>query len=128
MKTFVNGPSRTFTAAVAGDLAGKENHLVELAAADDQVQLHSNAANLAVGVLQQRLEGGADWEVRLLGKGGTSKFVAAGVIERGARFKGDGTGKVITLGASGRSLGIALQKANAAGDVFEAIDVIEVIA
>lgn len=125
-ETFNDGPYRTFEADVPGDLAGKENYLVELTATGT-IQLFTSG--VAIGVLHQRLEGGADWNVRLLGKGGTVKVIANGAITAAGRVKGESGGKVVALGASGRSIGSLISPDTAAaGDVCEIIDVVENVA
>jgi hypothetical protein len=128
MQVYSDSPYKTFTAEVPADLVGKEGYLVQLVATKNTIELFNGG--LAIGVLQQRLQGSSDWTVRLLGKGGTVKVVQDGAIAVGGRVKAANGGKVTPLGASGRSLGIKLSPAanGANNDVIELIDVVEVIA
>ena len=83
----------------------------------------------AIGVLFQKQEGNPHVNVRLLGKGGTVKVIAGGVIAKGARVTWGTGGKVITLTAVAgtyRTVGMKLsQGSSAANDIIEILDVIE---
>lgn len=126
LETYTDGAYRTFTELVADALTGKEGYLVELDAATGKVQLLD--AGVAIGVMHCKLEGGNDVSIRLLGKGGTVKVVAGGVIAGGARVKGASGGKVVTNGGYGRGLGVKLTTGNSANnDVIEVLDVVEPI-
>src|SRR5690625_5009764 len=126
--TFNDGPYKTFVAHTPADLIGKEDHLVEMRS-DGTIQLL--ASGIAIGVLHQHLEGddGA-WNVRLLGKGGTVRVIQDGAIAPGTLAKGKAGGRVEAIGASGRSIGIKVDPADAgaANDVIEIVDVVENIA
>lgn len=124
MQTVTDGAYKTFTADVPGDLAGKEFHLVELKS-NGKIQLLNSG--VPVGVLYQRLEGGEDWSVRLLGKGGSVKVIQNGAVTPGSRVKPIAGGKVEALGNFGRSIGVKLQPAGngAQNDVIEIYDVVE---
>jgi hypothetical protein len=124
MQTYTDGAYKAFTANVPADLIGKEGYLVQLRT-DGEIELYTNGA--LIGVLFQRLEGGEEWAVRLLGKGGTVKVVAGGVIAATARVKAASGGKVVTIGTGGRSIGRYLGTSNSAdNDVIEILDVLEI--
>ena len=126
--TTIDNAYRTFEAAVPGDLAGKEDYLVQVTSAG-LIELYTNG--VAVGVLHQQLQGDTEtWSVRLLGKGGTVRVIQNEAITPGTRVKGLTGGKVVALGASGRSLGVKVYPlgTGAAGDVIEIADVVENVA
>lgn len=125
MQVETHSPFVPLEAVTPADLVGKEGYLVELTNAR-KIQLLT-ANGVAIGVLDQKLEGDdTTWNVRLLGKGGTVKVKAGGVIAGGARVKGTNGGKVVTNGGYGRCVGTKLTAGNSAdNDVIEIDDVVE---
>lgn len=128
MKTFSEGPYRTFAEETTDALKDKENYLVALGTADGTVKLAADG-DTAIGVLSAKREGDPHVTVRLLGKGGTLKIIAGGVIAKDARVIWGTGGKVITTGTTTgtyRTLGRKLSHGNsAAGDIIEVLDLIE---
>jgi len=131
MDTYSEGAYKSFTEENLLDLKDKEGFLVELGAADGTVKL-ATSADKAIGVLFGRssLET-KEVAVRLLGKGGTVKVKAGGVIAKNARVTWGAGGKVVTQPTAAgtyRTLGRKLGMGNSAdGDIVEIIDVIEPI-
>ena len=81
--------------------------------------------------MKQKLQNGTvstgTVNVRLLGKGGTSRVVTGGVIAKGARIKIDNSAKAVTAASGDRSIGIKLTEGNSANnDVIEILDIVEV--
>ena len=70
------------------------------------------------GVVQKAVANGDPVCIRLLGKGMTHKLVAAGAITAGAAIYPADDGKVDDASSGGRSIGIALEAAAAAGDII----------
>jgi len=129
METYTDGPYKTFEEENLGDLRDKEFYLVELGAADGTVKL-ATSGDTAIGVIFGRTTyDGKTVSVRLLGKGGTVKIKAGGVIAKAARVIWGAGGKILTLpGAAGsyRTLGRKLSMGNSANnDVIEILDTIE---
>ncbi len=114
----------TFEANVPADLVGKEDYYVELVAATRKIQLYTNG--VAIGVLKQRLQGGKDWTVRLLGCGGTYRAIANGAIAHLADVKAENGGKAVDQAGAGRALGYLISPVGGAvaGDVCEILDVL----
>ena len=123
---FVDGPYRAFDVHNPGDLDGKEGYALELKA-DGKVQLYSGAgASPAIAVHFGQLKAGAPVITgRMIGKGGTTKFVAGEAIALGARVKAAAGGKVVNAVATDRSIGINIEGNAVAGQLFEALDVVE---
>lgn len=121
-ETFTDGPYRTYKAAVAADLIGKEGYVVEQVAAAETIQLYTNG--IPLGVLHQRQEGSDQWTVRLLGKGGTVKVVAGGAINTPAYVKPSNGGKVAAAASADLAIGVKTSPvaAAAANDVIEIVD------
>lgn len=121
-ETFTDGPYRTYKAAVAADLIGKENLVVEQVAGAETIQLFTNG--IPLGTLFQRLEGSDQWTVRLLGKGGTLKAIAGGAINSPAYVKPANGGKVVAAAQADLAIGIKTSPvaAAAANDVIEVVD------
>lgn len=121
-ETFVDSPYRAYKAAVAAALIGKENYVVEQAAAAETIQLFTSG--IPLGVLRERLEGSDHWNVRLLGKGGTVKVIASGAINTPAYVKAESGGKVIAASSTNLAIGVKTSPAAAAaaGDVIEIVD------
>lgn len=113
---------RAFKAAVAADLIGKEGYAVEQVAGAETIQLYT--AGPLLGFLDQRLEGGDQWSVRLLGKGGTVKAVAGGAIATPGYVKPANGGKVVAAAQGNLGCGSKVSPvANSAdGDVIEIHD------
>ena len=130
MDTITEGPYRSFAEETTDALLDKEGYLVMLGTADGTVKL-ATSGDVAVGVLYQKQQGNPHVNVRLLGKGGTVKVVAGGVIAKGSRVIWATGGKVVTqtlTAGSYRTLGRKLaQGSSASGDVIEILDVIEPI-
>ena len=128
MKTFTDTPYYTFKEETTDALLDKEFYLVALGTAEGTIKLATSIDD-AIGVLFKKQEGNPHVNVRLLGKGGTVKVIAGGVIAKGARVTWGTGGKVITLTASAgtyRTLGVKLsQGSSAANDIIELFDVIE---
>lgn len=128
MKTYTDGPTATFAEETTDALLNKEGFLLALGTAEGTVKLATSIDD-AIGVLQDKREGDPHVNVRLLGKGGTVKVKAGGVIAKGARVKWGTGGKVVTVGASAgtyRTVGVKLSQGNSAdGDVIEILDTIE---
>jgi hypothetical protein len=126
IETYTDTPYKSFKEATLDALLNKEGYLVELGTASDTVQL-ATSGNNAIGVLFHKDQGNPHVNVRMLGKGGTVKVVAGGVIAKGANV-GWGTGaKVVTL-ATGNTLGRKLtQGSSADNDVIEILDAFRTI-
>lgn len=128
MKTYTDSPYLTLTEETPGALTGKEGYLLELGTAAGTVKLAASGEN-AIGVMHRKLEGDDSVSVRLLGKGGTVKVKAGGVIAKGDRVIWGTGGKVITqtlTAGTYRTLGRNLSQGNSAsGDIIEILDVIE---
>lgn len=121
-ESFEDGPYRAYKAAVAADLLGKEKYLVEQVAGAETIQLFTSG--IPLGVLHQKLEGDDVWSVRLLGKGGTVKVIANGVIATPAYVKAENGGKVVASSSTNLSIGVKTSPVAdaAAGDVIEIVD------
>lgn len=124
MQTTIEGKFAPFEADDPDDLIGKEYHYVELVSGSRKIQLVDSGA--AIGVLENRLEGGSDWTVRLLGCGGTYKVKTSGAIAHLASVKAASGGTAVDHAASGRALGTLISPAGgaASGDVIEVLDVL----
>ena len=130
MNTYNDTPYATFKEATVGALDNRIGYAVALDAAEGAVQLATGADD-SIGFIKTKLQNGALGDgavnVRLLGKGGTVKAVAGGVIPKGSRVKSAAGGKLVVAGAGDRSIGIKLtQGSSADGDVIEILDVVEV--
>jgi len=127
--TYTEGPYKSFEEETLLDLQDKEGFLVMLGAADNTVKLATSGA-VAIGVLHGRtsLES-KDVAVRLLGKGGTVKMMAGGIIAKGSRVVWAAGGKVVAQPAAAgsyRTLGVKLEQGDSAdNDVIEVLDLIE---
>jgi len=129
MKTFTEGPYFSAVEESVDALLDKEGFLVALGTAEGTVKLAANG-DTAIGVLSEKREGDPHVTVRLLGKGGTVKVKAGGVIAKDARVVWGTGGKVITQpstsGTTQRTLGRKLSQGSSAdGDIIEILDVIE---
>ncbi|MBB5351351.1 hypothetical protein HNR46_001587 [Haloferula luteola] len=129
MDTYSEGPYKSFQEETLGDLVDKEGFLVMLGNADNTVKL-ATSGDAAIGVLHQRTSmESREVAVRLLGKGGTVKVKAGGVIAKDARVIWGAGAKVITqpaVAGSYRTFGRKTAMGNSAeDDVVEIIDVIE---
>lgn len=121
MQTYSDSPYHSFIEETVDALLNQEHKLVELGAAAGSVKLATSAAN-AVGVLTEKQPGNPHVTVRLLGKGGTVKMVASGIVNKGERLTWAAGGNVASA-ATGFLLGRKLtQGASAAGDVIEVLD------
>ena len=127
--TQMDDPHRTFVEEVTGALDGKEFYLVEQGTADNSVKLLTATVANAIGVFWKKLQDDStspDVNIRLLGKGGTTKVVANGVIAQGDRVIGASGGKVTKLPTAAglyRVLGKKLTYGNSANnDVIEILD------
>ncbi len=127
METYTDTPYKPFKEATTDALLNMEGRLVELGTAADTVQLAASA-NGAIGVLHKKNQGDPHVTVRLLGKGGTVKVVAGGVIAKGANVGWASGGKVITQ-ATGNTLGRKLSQGSSAdNEVIEIVDAFRTIA
>lgn len=128
MKTYTDGAYKTFKEETTDALLDKEFFLVALGTAEGTVKLATSIDD-AIGVLESKREGDPHVNVRLLGKGGTVKVKAGGVIAKGARVKWGTGGKVVTIGTTPgtfRTIGVKLtQGSSADGDVIEIDDIVE---
>ena len=130
METYTDTPYYSFAEETPDALLGKEGLLVALGTAKGTVKL-ATSADEAIGVLFEKHGGNPHVNVRLLGKGGTVKVVAGGVIAKGARVTFGTGAKLVTqptAAGSYRTLGRKLtQGSSANNDVIEILDVIEPI-
>ena len=128
MKTFTDSAYKTFAEETADALLDKEGFLVALGTAEGTVKLATSVDD-AIGVLADKRPGDTHVNVRLLGKGGTVKVKAGGVIAKDARVIWGTGGKVITRPTGAgihRTLGRKLSQGNSAdGDIIEILDVLE---
>lgn len=124
MESTIDGCRATFEANVPADLVGKEYYYVELVAASRKIQLATSG--VAIGVLENKLEGTNDWTVRLLGSGGTYKVKCGGAIAHLADVKAASGGKAVDQAGSGRALGYLISPVGGAvdGDIAEILDVL----
>ncbi|MBU98251.1 MAG: hypothetical protein CL429_04065 [Acidimicrobiaceae bacterium] len=103
----------TFTEETAGTLTGKEGFLVELGTAEGSVKLLATAGN-EIGTYEGRLDPDSNQvTISLLGGVGSQRYVAGGVIAKGAFVKGAVGGKVVSA-TSGRLLGRSITQGNTA--------------
>lgn len=127
--TYTEGPYKSFEEENLLDLQDKEGFLVMLGTADNTVKL-ADSGDAAIGILHGRtsLES-KDVAVRLLGKGGTVKMKAGGIIAKGSRVVWAAGGKVVAQPAAAgsyRTLGVKLEQGDSAdNDVIEVFDLIE---
>ena len=121
-ETYTDGPYRTYLAAVAANLIGKEGYAVEQVAGTETIQLYTTGPLL--GFLQERLEGDDAWSVRLAGKGGTVKCVAGGAINTPGYVKPASGGKVVAAASTNLACGLKTlpTAASVDGDVIEIVD------
>lgn len=130
MKTFTEGPYATFAEETTDALLDKEFYLVALGTDAGTVKLATSVDD-AFGVLAAKREGDPHVSVRLLGKGGTVKVIAGGVIAKDARVIWGAGGKVLTkptAAGNQRTLGRKLSQGNsAANDIIEIDDIVEFI-
>ncbi|HEY1121745.1 MAG TPA: hypothetical protein VGE67_09100 [Haloferula sp.] len=128
METYTDTPYKPFKEETVDALLNKEHFLVALGAAADTVKLATSIDD-AIGVLYAKRPGDPHVNIRLLGKGGTVKVKAGGVIAKGARVTWGAGAKVIALSAVAgtyRTLGTKLSQGNSVdGDVIELLDTIE---
>lgn len=128
METFTETAYHTFAEEALDALLDKEGLLVALGTAEGTIKLATSVDD-AIGVLFAKQKGNPHVNVRLLGKGGTVKVKAGGVIAKAARVIWGTGGKVITQPtASGtyRTLGVKLSQGNSINnDVIEILDTIE---
>lgn len=128
MKTFTEGPYKTFAEETTDALLDKEGYLLAQGTDAGTVKLAADG-DTAIGVLSEKREGDPHVCVRLLGKGGTVKVKAGGVIAKDARVIWGTGGKVITqtlTTGTYRTLGRKLSQGNSAsGDIIEILDLIE---
>ena len=105
MDIYNDSPYKTFKEETVGALDGKEGYFLMLGTAENTVKL-ATSGDVAIGVMQSKLQNGTIGDgavnVRMLGKGGTVKVKAGGVIAKGARVVWGTGGKAITQpGTSG---------------------------
>lgn len=122
---YVDTAYAPFVEATLDTLVDKEGFLVELGTAADSIQIATSAPT-AFGVIFKKEKGNPHVNVRLLGKGGTARVVAGGVIAKGAMVMWGTGGKVIAVpGTTGtyRAIGRKLtQGSSADGHVIEILD------
>lgn len=128
MQTITDTPYYTFAEETVDALKDKEGFLVELGTAQGTVRLAASA-DAAIGVLYAKQPGNPHVNVRLLGKGGTVKVKAGGVIPKGSRVLWGTGGKVVVQpGSAGthRTIGRKLTQGSSANDdVIEILDIVE---
>lgn len=120
------GPTITLEEAVAGALTGKEDLLISVNNVGKAVLFDGTYP--AIGVMEGKLAPASTAvRVRLLSGGGTVRIIQNAAVTPGARVAGvNANGRVITVGAAGRSLGVKISDfAGAAGDVIEVIPLVE---
>lgn len=121
METYTDTGYKPFKEETLDALLDKEFFLVELGTASDTVKLATSAAN-AIGVIYAKEQGNPHVNIRLIGKGGTVKVKAGGVIAKGARVTWATGGKVASA-TTGVLLGRKVtQGSSADNDVIEIID------
>lgn len=129
MSTYVEPAYRSFEEETLGALVGKEHFFVALGTNENTIRLAANGDEV-IGVLHERtaLES-KDISVRLLGKGGTVKVKAGGVIAKNGRVIWGSDAKALPVPAEPgtyRTLGRALgQGSSANNDVIEILDLVE---
>jgi hypothetical protein len=134
MDTRNDTPFVTFLEETVGALDGKEGYLLMLGTNENTVKL-ATSGDVAIGVMAGKLQNGSIGDgavnVRLLGKGGTVKVKAGGIIAKGARVIWGTGGVVLTqtlTTGSYRTLGRKLgQGSSALNDVIEILDLVEPI-
>lgn len=129
MDTYSEGPYKSFDEETLKALLGKENHFVALGTDPGTVKLATNGDEV-IGVLHERLSlETKQVTVRLIGKGGTVKVRAGGVIAKGGRVVwGTGAKAIAQPGTAGtyRTLGRKLANGNSAdNDIIEILDTVE---
>lgn len=128
MKTHSEGPYVTLVEETTDALLDKEHYLIAQGTAEGSCKLATSTDD-AIGVLYAKREGDPHVTVRLLGKGGTVKVIAGGVIAKDARVIWGTGGKVITRPTSAgthRTLGRKMSQGNSAsGDIIEILDLVE---
>ena len=128
MDTYTDGAYKTFSEETLDALLDKEGYLVALGTNEGTVKIATSGDDV-IGVLTDKTNGSSQVTVRLLGKGGTVKVKAGGVIAKNARVIWATGGKVITqtlTTGTYRTLGRKLTQGNSAdGDVIELLDTIE---
>jgi hypothetical protein len=103
------------TLTAENDLSEKQYYCVEVTG-DNQVDVCDNVADRPIGILQNKPVAGEAATVRVQG---VSKAVAGGAIAAGSTCGPDSDGQVIAVTADAKTvIGIALNGAGAAGDVF----------
>lgn len=124
LESTIDGSRATFEANVPDDLVGKEYYYVELVSGSRKIQLFTSG--VAIGVLENKLEGTDDWTVRLLGCGGTYKVKCSGAVAHLADVKAASGGTAVDQGGSGRALGYLLSPVGGAvaDDIAEILDVL----
>ena len=131
MKTWTEGAYHTFKEETTDALLDKEGHFIGLGTAADSVKLATSGDNV-IGILSEKRKGDPHVTVRLLGKGGTVKVKAGGVIAKNARVVWGTGAKAITMPTdpetTHRTLGRKLSQGNSAdGDVIEILDLVEIV-
>ena len=128
MQTNQDTPYHPFKEETTDALLDKENFFVALGTADGTVKLATSQDDV-IGVLKEKQKGNPHVNVRLLGKGGTVKVKAGGVIAKAARvIWGSGGKAIVQPGSNGtyRTLGVKLTHGNSAdNDVIEILDIVE---
>jgi len=126
-QTFVDGPYKSFPAAVPANLVGMESYAVEMVPGTNTIQLYTGTAmRPPLGWLFERLEGDLNWSVRLIGKGGTVRAIAAdGTIGQAPAAVQIAAGGGMTLcnsGGNAHGTKISPLTSDVAGDVIEIVD------
>lgn len=129
METYSNSPFRSFQEETLGALVGKEFFFVALGTAENTIKL-ATSGDEVIGVLHERTSmESKDVSVRLIGKGGSLKVKAGGIVSKGGRVVwGTGAKAVPVPGSAGtyRTLGRKLgQGSSADNDVIEILDIVE---
>lgn len=105
------------------DAAISTRHLLYKQGSDaNHVAVITSASDIAIGTVPDEASAAEEYvEVKLLGKGGTTKMVSNGTVVAGGRVYQTSAGKVASTGTI--AVGIALTSGAVDGDVVEVADV-----
>lgn len=130
MQTYTDTAYHTFIEDSKDELKDKEFLLVGLGTKTNSAKI-ATSGDVAIAVIVDKRDGDPAVNARLLGKGGTVKVKAGGIIPKGSRVVWGTGGTVIaqpTTVGTHRTLGRKLtQGSSADGDIIEILDIIETI-
>jgi hypothetical protein len=126
-QTYNDSPYQTFPADVPANLVGLDGYAVEMVPGKNTIQLYTaTAGRPLLGWLFEKLEGDTNWNVRLIGKGGTVRCIAGdGSIPQAPCYVKAQNGGTMVLANSGdqaHGMKISPVVADAANDVIEIND------